>query len=359
MIHTDWKFSLSSEDAWNAMYESCDNAKHSIDFEQFIFSANEIGLKFLELFERKAREGVRVRLLCDTAGSFSLFTSGTILNKAKKAGVEIRFFNQIKPWRITRFKIWFFRNHRKLLVVDREIGFIGGVGIDDAFKNWRDTHVKVMGGDIITEMQSAFDHMWWVSEREKFVRFKEPHQTSDGFRIVTNAPHFRQRHVHRTFLEIIRSAEEYVYLTTPYFVPDSRFFRVLRLAARRRVDVRILIPDHSDHPYVDLASCSYFQRAFDSKIRIYRYKGRMLHAKTMVVDGRWSSVGSSNVDNLSSFFNHEANLVSVDTRFAEDIRSQFADDLKNAVEISPNTWDARGSIQKVLEFFCAPFGRFF
>ncbi len=358
MISPTWQFYQSSEAAWDGMYEACAAAKTSIDFEQFIFRNDGSGQRFVELFIRKAQEGVRVRLLLDCVGSFALYNDTALRKKMTDAGINLRFFNELHAKNILAFRYWFFRDHRKLGVIDREVGLIGGVGFEADFRDWRDTHVRIEGEEIVGEMQDAFDHMWWVSGREKFARFKEPRQVHGGFSIVTNAPHFRQRFVNRTFLDAIRNAREYVYLTTPYFVPDGRFFRVLRLAARRGVDVRLIVPKKCNHPYVDFASRSFFERAFKAGIRIYFYE-KMVHAKTSVIDGEWSSVGSANIDNLSSFFNHEVNLVSVDRNFTEELRSHFMNDLKMSVEVSPETWHDRGFVQKLFEFLCAPLGRFF
>lgn len=352
-----WQFYLTVEDAWKAMLEACKEAKSTIDFEQFIFENDEIGRQFVEVFIAKAKEGVKVRVLIDTAGSYGFILSG-LARQLTKGGVELRYFNKISPWKVTRLPIWFFRDHRKVLVIDREVGFTGGVGIGYKMRTWRDTHFRIEG-DVVYQLQEAFDHMWWITGHERFIRFKECRQTPDGFKVITNAPHFRQRYIHRTFLEIIRSAKRYVYITTPYFVPDVRFSRVLRLAAKRGVDVRILIPEYSDHPLVDFASNYHFRNAFKSGIRIFKYNHPMLHAKTLVTDDEWVSVGSSNIDNYSSFFNYELNVTSVDRKFVSEVRNQFFVDLKNATEIDPQDWKKRSVFRKVLETIFAPFGRFF
>ncbi len=131
------------------------------------------------------------------------------------------------------------------------------------------------------------------------------------------------------------------------------------LAARRGVDVRLLLPESTDHPYVDRASSAHFRKAFKSGVKIFRYQGAMLHAKTLVVDGDWASVGSANIDNLSSFINYELNLASSDKRFAEDLRNQFLGDLTGAKEVDSKTWKNRSIFLKALELLCSPFGRFF
>lgn len=355
----DWKFYLTSAEAWEAMILACEAAKTSIDFEEFIFENDKVGARFAEVLSRKAREGVRVRLLVDMVGSLFLI-GAPIVNQMREAGVEVVFFSPVRPWKFLRFKVWPLRDHRKLMVVDRHAAFVGGVCIGEQYTHWRDTLVQVEG-EVVVHVQAAFDHMWWTAQKDsnKVFRFPEHRTTEDGFRVLTNAPHFRQQFINSTFLDMVRHAKQYVYLTTPYFVPDRKFFRVLRLAARRGVDVRLLIPERSDHPYVDLASRAHFRKALKAGMRIYLYSKTMLHAKTVVVDGEWSSVGSSNIDNLSSFSNYELNLSSLHRRFIEELRNQFLGDIAVAKEVKTEEWKHRPLVLKMLEGLCLPFGRFF
>ncbi len=357
MVNLPWQFYLNSQDAWDAMYASCDAAKSSIDFEQFIFQNDSVGQRFADLFIKKVTEGVKVRFLCDTAGSYFFYHS-SLAQKLRQNGVGMIFFNEISPWKLGKFNIWFARDHRKLLVIDRETAFVGGVGMSERFKLWRDTHMK-LSGPVVYELQTAFDHMWWMGKREKFTRFKAPRQLDDTFTVLTNAPHFRQRFINRTLLDIIREAKRSVYITTPYFVPDARFFRVLRLAARRGVDVRILLPKNSDHPFVDFASHYYFAKLLKVGGKIFQYITPMIHAKTIVVDGDWASVGSANIDNLSSFFNYEILVTSHNNKFVSEVKEHFMRDLANTEEVSSLKWEKRSFLQKVFELACIPFASFF
>ncbi len=359
--HADWKLTTTCAQAWEAMLAGCAAARHTIDLEQFIFEDDRIGTRFAEVLQDRVRAGVKVRMICDTAGSYSFYNS-TLARALRKAGVHIRFFNQISPWRIRHVRLWLNRDHRKVIVIDSDYetrrAFVGGVGIGDFMSDWRDTNVEVTG-DIVMELQRAFNNMWWIVSNERFLRLKEPRQTEDGFSVLTNAPHFRQRHIDRAVIESIRTAEQSIYITTPYFVQDRRFFRVIRLAARRGVDVRIIVPYQSDHPYVDFASQFYFQKALKAGVKLFWYMPTMMHAKTVVIDGEWASVGSANVDNLSSFFNYELNLVSVARGFAEDVETHFFTDLGRSIEVKTTEWQARPLLRKILEMLSAPFGRFF
>ena len=354
---TAWHFYRFSKEAWDGMYETAAAAERSIDFEQFIFMAEEqAGARFADLFIKKAKEGVAVRLLCDMVGSYDFFAS-IRAEELRRAGVEIVFFNIIKPWRFLNPKAWLFRDHRKLMIVDSRVALIGGVGIADAFADWRDTHMRITG-PLVAELMTGFEQMWRNAANEKFIRFKEPRQTHDGFTAVTNAPHWRQRFMNRTVLDAMRNAERCIFLATPYFVPDARFFRVLRLAARRGVDVRLIVPTETDHPIVDRASRYFFSKALQAGVRIFLY-GDMLHAKTVIIDNEWGAAGSSNIDNLSTSFNYELNVASVERKFVEDLGVHFIEDLARCRELSWAEWRGRSFFAKFLEFCSAPFGRFF
>ena len=350
-----WRFFLYSESAWKAMYEACEGATRRIDFEQFIFLPDTIGTQFADLLIKKAKEGIKVRLLADAGGSYSLFNS-PLSRKLTEAGVLVEFFNKISPFRLHNLRLWFFRNHRKILIVDGEVGFIGGVGIGDFLSGWRDTHVELVG-DILKHLEYSFETMWKMTIKEKFIFFPEPRQTASGFTLLTNAPHNHQRFIYRNVLQAIRGAKKHVYITTPYFIPDTRLFRVLRLAVRRGVEVRIILPANSDHQYVDWASHFHFDKALRSGIRIWTYS-TMLHSKSIAIDDDWATVGSANMDNYSFFFNYEANIVSVDRKFVEAIKSQFHNDVEKGIEITLQNWRKRGLHQKILEVLSTPFARF-
>jgi len=357
MTATQWKFYLYSKDAWEAMLVECQKAKRSIDLEQFILVPDEIGMRFIEVCRQKVKEGVQVRILCDAAGSFSFFGS-TLAWDLIQEGVKIVFFNTFIPWTRYSHTPWFFRDHQKLLIVDEFIAFTGGICLSDEMEDWRDTHVAVQG-PIVSEMIEVFNNMWERAHKFKFRRKKLPILYNEGFNYVTNAPLPRQRFIYYRFVEAIRNAKKYVYLTTPYFVPDHRFVRVLKLAIRRKVEVRILVPEHSDHPLVDIASATFFTNLLKSGIKLFRYKAGMLHAKTAVIDGEWASVGSFNLDHVSFLYNFEGNIISTERRFVEDIRSHFVVDLHNANEITLERWSERSLIQKIKEFLIRPFRQIF
>lgn len=342
-----------TSDAWEIMLRDIEGAQKSIDIEQYIFSIDVIGTKFLNLLEKKAQEGLKIRIVCDAVGSWSFYRS-TVPARLKNYGIEIRFFNPVRPWRIDLFTSNFFRDHRKIMIIDNTIGHVGGVGIQDHMMEWRDTHVR-LEGPIVEDIIRSYDAIWRRVTKKMFMRFKRTPIFIKKFNLLTNSPRLRHKYMYQTLIENIRNARKYVYLTTPYFIPDIRLFRVLRLAAKRGVDVRLLLPAIADHVFVDHARESYFTLALKSKIKIHVYKPVMMHAKTAVIDDEWASAGSFNLDSLSFYFNHEANIATSDKDFILGIKSHFIDDLKVSDEVTFDQWIKRPLRKKLLEILTWPF----
>ena len=355
-VHT-WKlYSLTSE-IWEAMLEDCARATRSIDIEQYIFMNDEIGKRFIQLLQKKATEKVKVRLLCDMAGSFGLFNSSEV-KILQNAGVEVLFFNTISPWAVRHIPAWFFRDHRKIFVVDSTVAYVGGVNFGSYMKDWQDSAVRITG-PVIRDIEHVFNWLWIITRRERFVRFRRRNiDVNQEFDFLPNIPYLRQRLLYHTLISQMEKAKTYMYFTTPYFVPDLRFFRILRKAARKKIDVRLLIPWATEHPVVDIAGRSYFDLALKAGVRIFRYKSNIIHAKTAIIDGTWATVGSMNLDNLSFLFNYEANIVSGNMAFAEDVRNQFLKNIEHAEEVTRSTWEKRSRYQKIGEVLSWPIHKF-
>jgi cardiolipin synthase len=338
------------------MLADCEAAKETIDLEQYLFINDRIGRRFAETLMRKARQGVRVRVLLDSGGSFGVFLSG-LPAEMQRAGVQVLFFNPISPWRVHNILSWYFRDHRKILVVDGKFGHVGGVCVEDIMADWRDTQLRIED-PVVGEMSEAFERMWRYVTLGGKRSFPKLASRSGDFSFLTNSPRLRQRFIYWALINAIRGATSRVYLTSPYFIPDPRFFRVLRRVARRGVDVRLLVSGPSDHPFVDIASNSYYQRAFRAGIHIFRYEGRRLHAKTAIVDGKWATVGTTNLDNLSLLFNYEGNVATTNSEMIAELGQQFQTDLEHAHEVSRKEWRQRPGLQKFLEKILWPFHRF-
>ncbi|MEK7507587.1 MAG: phospholipase D-like domain-containing protein [Patescibacteria group bacterium] len=350
-----WKFYLSPKEAWRVMLEDCAAASRTIDIESYIFSVDDAGMRFADIFMKKAKEGVRVRVLCDMVGSYGFFNSPTAKSLAGN-GVEIRFFNPISPWRVNKFFSWFRRDHRKILVVDSKVGYTGGVNIAARMADWRDTHVRFEGA-MVLNIQSSFERMWAMTRRKRFIRHRDQNNSSPDFLFLTSSPRLRQRFIYRNMIKVLRNAKRYIYISTPYFVPTLRLFQTLITAAKRGVDVRILLPEKSDVRTVDIASGSYFTLALKSGVKIYQYQNSVFHVKTCVVDEEWATVGSANLDNVSLFFNYEANFVSREKSFVEELRAHFVKDLESSRELQYTEWINRPLSLKFLELATWPIHR--
>jgi cardiolipin synthase A/B len=197
--------------------------------------------------------------------------------------------------------------------------------------------------------------MWQIIEAGHFCRFRLDRYKMADFRFWTNSPHFRQRYYYRRLAREIRRADKYIYLTTPYFIPNQRLSISLAMAVRRGVDVRLITPRHSDHRFVDLARNSYYSLALKAGVKIYHYDGATLHAKTVIIDDEWASIGSANLDNLSLLFNYEANLVSTDRAFVAELKDHFVNDLLQSERLELEKWQQRSIMVKFLELLTWPF----
>ena len=356
MSDFDWKLYSNTQEAWEAMYADCEKAEKTIDFEVYILADDETGKKFINLFIKKSIQGVKVRLLLDMVGSYAMYIS-SLPEELQRFGIEVRFFNPVSPWRLANFTSNFFRTHQKLMVIDHKVVHTGGVNIREEMKTWRDSSVR-LEGELAEDAGFIFARMWRIVEHGKFLPFHRPAVYVKNFAFRTNSPHFRQRFIYNELIEVIRNAKKYVYLTTPYFVPDIRLLRVIRLAAKRGVDVRILLPLNSNFRTVDAAAHSYFTLLLKSGVKIYRYTDPMLHAKTAVVDRSWGTVGSFNLDSLSLLFNYELNVVSNSEDFAFELQEIFMKDLQSAKQVIAEDWYKRSFFRKFVEVVTWPIHKF-
>ncbi len=356
---TTWKFYLNSEDAWGAMLEAIKGASLSIDIEQYIFVDDMIGKKFIDLLKEKAVAGIRIRILCDDFGSFRLTQSDQI-KEMQKLGIEIKFFNPILSWRKTHNREFLFypRNHRRSLIIDGDIGFTGGICLSDEMRLWRESHIQVKGG-VVDDMKRAFEVMWFRQYRYLKYLFKKvsPTDTVEEFKYLTNAPLPRKRFMYYELLKAIKRAKKYMYLTTPYFLPNPKLLKAIKSASKRGVHVKLLVPYSCDSRVVLLGSQTFFTTLLEHNIEVFRYQ-KMIHSKTIVIDGEWSTIGSLNLDNVSLRYNFEGNLVSVNKEFALDIEKQFCNDMETSTKLSFEVWKRRGLFQKCLELIVWPIRQF-
>ncbi len=345
---TKWRLYTENQEAWLDMLADCARAKESIVLEQFIFVNDEFGQKLLNICASRAAEGVKVRFLWDAAGSFT-FWGSNIAEDLKKKGIELTFWKTLIPsyFKVPNFRSWYFRNHRRTLVIDDQIGYTGSLCIDQRFKNWRDTNVR-LEGSIVRQMKNAFERMW---ARAIGGRKIPPKRTSlrAEFQYLTNYPAPGRRYVYSSLLDAVRRAKDRIFITTPYFVPTHRLTRTLTAAAERGVEVRLIIPEKSDHPTVDLGARSFFKKLLTSGVRIFLYSGNMIHNKAAIVDDTWATIGSMNLDSASLLYNFEANIVTTNDKFAEELVEHFKKDLEESKEVSLTEWQNRFFLEKIPE----------
>jgi cardiolipin synthase len=344
---TSWTFYRDNPSIWNALLEACESATTSIDLENFIFESDEIGNRFIDVCARKAAQGVRVRFIWDAAGSFTFFKS-SIIEDLKKKGIELRFFKTFVPniFSLHKYRSWYFRNHRRTVVIDKKIGFTGSTSISARMTKWRDTMVR-MEGPVVCDMELAFEQMWMRAIGKRVKKRPEDLKSDFEFEYVSNTPVPRNRHLYRRLVEAIRNSEKYIYITTPYFVPTHKLMRVLRLAAHRGVDVLLILPAASDFPLVDLGARTFFHQMLKAGINVHLYKTGMIHVKSVVIDGDWATLGTLNLDNIGLLYNYEANLVTTNAHFAEEMKEHFEEDLKSSERITFEDWNRRFFIEKI------------
>jgi cardiolipin synthase A/B len=359
---TKWTLYTSNEEAWAAMLEDCRNAKKSIVLEQFIFVADEFGQRLIDICVERAAAGVEVRFLWDAGGSFTFFGSN-IAEDLRTKNIKLLFWKTLIPayFKVPNIRSWFLRNHRRTLVIDQQIGYTGSMCVKDSYRGWRDTNAR-FDGPVVANMQNAFDRMWARADHDSLDRAehkkhipKKIAQRDHEFEYVTNYPTPGKRHMYRSLVDAIRNARSYIYLTTPYFVPTRRLARVIKLAAHRGVDVRIIIPDKTNHFIaLDLGAMSFFTTLLDSGVRIFLYPTNngetLIHSKAAVIDGTWSTVGSLNLDHVSLLYNYEANIVTSNSKFAEELAAQFVHDMNKCKEVDPVIWKNRFFLEKLPEY---------
>lgn len=340
------------------LLEDLSAAKHHIHLEYYVLNDDNIGNKIIEVLCSKALDGVQVRLIYDDVGSY--ITSKT---KAKltNSGVE---YHPFMPVIFTRFTGKMnYRNHRKIAIIDGAIGYIGGINIADNYLNnyetnhlWRDTHLRI-AGEAIKTLQIHFFTSWDFVTKKKF----KPNQdyfpkleskNNIGIQIAASGPDTDWANIMEAIFTAIVTAHDYVYITTPYFVPNDEVITALQVASKSGVDVRLIIPKESDSWVVKHATNSYLEKLFDANIKVYSYAKSFIHAKTMVVDDVFSTVGTTNMDYRSFNINFEINAFIYDTETSKLLKQHFLEDLENCEIIKRKKWEQRSKFEKLKESFC-------
>jgi cardiolipin synthase len=347
-----------------AIFKAVQDARDHINLETFTFEDGETGQKLANLLVQKQAEGVQVNLIYDSVGSIG--TPKAFFTRLQDAGVQVLEFNPIEPllahgwWRMTH------RDHRKILIADGKVAVTGGVNISEVYSSkffgsesskaqipWRDTDVQIEG-PAVAEFQNLFLNTWQrqkgpkLSERNFFPDLKEA--GSDLIQVVGNTPGEMNRTTFIMYISAISFAGNSVHITNAYFVPDEQMLQALTDAAGRGVDVKMILPKTSDSSTALYAGQYHYSDLLKAGVKIYELRNAVLHAKTAVIDGVWSTVGSTNLDFWSFSKNDEVNAIVLSPRFAVDMEKMFAKDLGESDQIQLEEWRARPLLHRIREW---------
>jgi cardiolipin synthase len=352
-------------DTYRAMFGAIEGARRNIDLETYMFDGDKIGDRFANALIAKQQQGVQVNIIYDGFGS--MLTRGSFFKRMRASGIRLVEFDPINPFAAGFRWAPLHRDHRKLMVVDGTIAITGGINIsgvyssslhstsknssDSVLNSWRDTDVQVEG-PAVSEFQELF-FTNWRNQGGASLKVEDyfPALENKGDQIVrvlgTVPQDFSTIYV--TLISAIRNAETNIYITDAYFAPDPQMLESLEGAARRGVDVRLLLPGKTDQPLIGPATRAHFSELLDAGVKIYLWQGEMLHAKTATIDGVWSTVGSSNLDWWSIARNDEINTVVLSVRFGGQMNESFMRDLKNSEQIDATVWEQRSALERIDE----------
>ncbi len=351
---------------YRAMLGAIEGATHNINLETYTFDGDKIGERFANALIEKQQQGVQVNVIYDGFGS--VLTPRSFFNRMRANNIHLVEFDPLDPFAAGFRWAPLHRDHRKLMIVDGSIAITGGINISGVnsssltiesknssnavLYSWRDSDVQVEG-PAVSEYQELFFANWRNQGGAPLNHFEDyfPAVGNRGDQIVRVLGTVPQEFstIYVTLISAIRNAEKNVYITDAYFAPDSQMLEALEGAAKRGVDVRLLLPGRTDQPVIGRAARAYFSELLAAGVKIYLWQGKMLHAKTATIDGVWSTVGSSNLDWWSIARNDEINTVVLSVRFGDEMNAAFMRDLKNSEQIEATEWQQRSPIERIEE----------
>lgn len=356
---------LNGDQTYPAILREIRRAKATITFAEYIYEDGALAQEVAEALAERCRAGVAVHVLLDQFGSSEV--PSDIVKKMKEAGCHVEFFRRVKaegiifPWKLLSFN---YRNHRRILVIDGRVGFTGGFGINEAWtgngrmpEHWRDTNARIEG-PVVKYLQAAFAESWLettgvaIGGEPYFPRFKPLGDVPA--QIVKSSPTGGSFQSYMLFLLSISSAKKSILITNPYFIPDKVMTEALVKAAVRGVRVAVLTQAKTDSQLAHTVSRSHYGPLLLGGVQIFEYQVCLLHAKTMVVDGVWGTIGSTNFDNRSFVLNQELNLTVYDHTVAARLEEIFHEDLKYAKQISYKEWKSRGLYERFVDLIAFP-----
>lgn len=336
---------IDGKEKFDMLMQDMRRAKDHIHLIYYIIRHDDLGTQLADIMIKKANEGVEVRLLYDAMGSRRL--SKQYIKRLENAGVQVEAFF---PSKVINFKINY-RNHRKLAIIDGAIGYIGGFNIGDEYlgKNrkfgyWRDTHLRVKGS-AVESMQTRYILDWNQASKEEVLYDDRYYQASPsgeaGIQIVSSGPDQSIEQIKNGYIKMIMEARDYIYIQTPYFIPDESLRDALKIAALSGVDVKVMIPNKPDHPFVYWATLSYSGELLKSGGEVYIYQNGFMHAKTIIVDGKIASVGTANIDVRSFRLNFEVNAFIYDKEVTKKLVNAYLADIHLSTQMTKKLYDRR------------------
>jgi cardiolipin synthase A/B len=337
------------------------SARRTINYAQYVFESGKPAEEIAAAISERCRAGIQVNVLLDAVGALAM--PGQLRTEMTEAGCRVETFRPLRPFTLDRYN---YRNHRRILVVDGVVGVTGGSGISGKWSgngkeagHWRDTDVRIEG-PVVEQLQGAFAENWLeatgvaIGGPAYFPRRRLEYKGDVDAQVVRSSPAGGSSAMYTVFLLALSSAQRSIHITNPYFVPDEKMMSTLLDAAQRGVEVRLLIPGAIDHNLVRQASRSAFGRLLKGGVLIYEYRPALLHAKTMVIDGIWATVGSTNLDHRSFALNEELNVVVYDSDIAARLEEVFQQDLANSKQVTYRDWSDRGLTSRFLELLSWP-----
>ena len=347
---------INGDQIFPAFIETIESAEKTLNVQTYVYWRGDIAAEVAGAIAARAKAGVRCNVILDALGAAQIKRS--LINDMREAGVRVILFRPPKPYAVRRLQN---RTHRRVLVADGRVGMTGGVGIAEEWTgdaqdsdHWRDTHVRVRG-PVVRSMQGAFAENWLEATGEvlagdEYLPELEPLGDEGRMQFVRSSAKVGDTNAEALYYLAIASAQRSIELTAAYFVPRPAFTDALAAAAERGVEVRILVPGpHIDKGFVRVAGRAAYQQLFEAGVRMYEFQPTMLHAKTVCIDGIWSSVGTINFDNRSFQLHDEVTLCVWDRQFADALSKAFNADLERSDEIDAERWSDRSLFQRATE----------
>ncbi len=353
---TSTKILTNGEETFLHIIEQLKRAKHHIHLEYYIVRHDRIGQEIKNILIEKAQQGVKVRFLYDAVGSWQL--SKVYINDLKNAGIETVTFGPVKlPFLNNKFN---FRNHRKIIVIDGTIGFVGGLNIGDEYLGrdkdigfWRDTHL-MLKGEAVRTLQLIFLQDWYYMTNHSFLtaEYLSPQidfKSHGGVQLIAGGPDNEWSVIKNIFFSMIASAKKSVWIASPYFIPDEDIFSAIKVAALSGIDVRLLVPNRPDKRIVFHASRSYFPELLEAGVKVYEYERGFMHSKIVIVDDELASIGTSNMDMRSFHLNFEVNAFLFRTESTQKLVAEYLNDIKHSKQLELQTFQQRHFGFRLLE----------